>query len=268
MERARIKIQNGGFGYYGRDKEQVFKEIDFRVNAGEVLCLLGPNGTGKSTILKCLGGILSLDYGSVTINNKTIADMKPSDIAKHLGYVPQSLSSAFPFTIRDIVVMGRASHIGMFSSPSSDDIDIAGNAMEKVGISHIADRSFDSISGGEWQLTLIARALAQRPEILLLDEPTSHLDLGNQMKILKVIMQLAQEGMAIVMATHFPNHAFISASHVAVLKDRRIIAMGMPDNVITESAMKAVYNVDVKILQVENTVKRKICVPLLLEVSS
>ena len=133
--------------------------------------------------------------------------------------MPQGLTSAFPFRIKDIIVMGRAPHLSILASPSRADMEIAYKAMETVGVAHLADRPCNGVSGGEWQLTLIARALVQEPQILLLDEPTSHLDMGNQMKILQVIKDLADNGMTIVMASHFPDHAFLVANVVAILNN-------------------------------------------------
>ena len=263
MNRTQIKIENAGFGYFGPKKEQVFENVDFCVNAGQILCLLGPNGTGKSTILKCLNNILKIHTGRITVNGENISRLAPSDIAVNLGYVPQSLSSAFPLPVRDIVVMGRATHISIFSSPSEEDMEIAETAMKKIGIFHLADRTCTGISGGEWQLVLIARALSQRPGIMLLDEPTSHLDLGNQIKILEVITQLARDGMAIIMATHFPDHAFLCADQVVLLKNRRIMALGTPDEVMTDINMEKVYGVKIKIMQVKAGIDRKVCIPIL-----
>jgi iron complex transport system ATP-binding protein len=186
-----------------------------------------------------------------------------ADIAKQMGYVPQGLTSAFPFRIKDIIIMGRAPHLSILASPSRADMDLAYKAMETVGVSHLADRPCNSVSGGEWQLALIARALVQEPQILLLDEPTSHLDMGNQMKILQVIRHLADEGMTIVMASHFPDHAFLISSMVAILKDGRLANAGPPDEVITEESMKATYGVDVRIVQLEDDGMRKACFPSL-----
>lgn len=263
MNPTQINVENAGFGYYGPEKEQVFEGVDFCVNAGQILCLLGPNGTGKSTLLKCLNNILKIHTGTITVNGKSISRLTPSDIAVNLGYVPQSLSSAFPLPVRDIVVMGRATHIHIFSSPSEEDMEIAEAAMKKIGISHLADKPCTGISGGEWQLVLIARALTQKPGILLLDEPTSHLDLGNQIKILEVIAQLAREGMAIVMATHFPDHAFLCADQVVMLKNRRIMAIGTPDQVMTDGNMTTAYGVDIRIMEVKAGIDRKVCIPVL-----
>lgn len=263
MDEVRIKVEHAGFSYWGPGNEQVFEDISFHVHAGQTLCILGPNGTGKSTVLKCLNNILQIHTGKISINGKNINGLSPSEIAGTVGYVPQNLSSAFPFPIRNVVVMGRATYVGLFSSPAKQDVEIAEAAMEKIGISHLADRPCNTVSGGEWQLALMARALTQQPEIMLLDEPTSHLDLGNQIKILEVIAQLAEDGMTVVMATHFPDHAFISASQVLLLKDRKIAAMGKPEEVITDRSMAKVYGVTVKIMQVEIDEDRKVCIPIL-----
>jgi iron complex transport system ATP-binding protein len=170
------------------------------------------------------------------------------------------LGAAFPFRVKDIVVMGRAPHLSILASPSRKDMEIAYQAMDAVAVLHLADRPCNSISGGEWQLTLIARALVQEPQILLLDEPTSHLDMGNQMKILHVIKDLADRHMTIVMASHFPDHAFLVANVAAILNNGRITQIGPPDEVITKENMRATYGIDVQIIAVGG---RKSCLPTL-----
>jgi iron complex transport system ATP-binding protein len=260
---ARIQAENISFTYSGDVSKSVFREVSLTVHPGDVFCLLGPNGIGKSTLLKCLSNILHIQQGRVLLNGINLSDLKLADIAKQMGYVPQGLTSAFPFRIKDIIIMGRAPHLSILASPSRADMDLAYKAMETVGVSHLADRPCNSVSGGEWQLALIARALVQEPQILLLDEPTSHLDMGNQMKILQVIRHLADEGMTIVMASHFPDHAFLISSMVAILKDGRLANAGPPDEVITEESMKATYGVDVRIVQLEDDGMRKACFPSL-----
>jgi iron complex transport system ATP-binding protein len=188
---ARIEADNIAFSYDDDIANAVFQNISFTVCSGDVCCLLGPNGTGKSTLLKCMSGILRILHGRIILDDRNISEFKLPDIAKKIGFVPQGLTSAFPFRVKDIVVMGRAPHLSILASPSRKDMEIAYKAMESVGVIHLANRPCNSISGGEWQLTLIARALVQEPQILLLDEPTSHLDMGNQMKILQVIKNLA-----------------------------------------------------------------------------
>jgi len=240
----------------------VLDDVSLSIRSGQIYFLLGANGIGKSTLLKCLCGILKPQQGTIFLDDTDISTLKPGTIAKKIGYVPQSQVSQFPFSIREIVVMGRAPHLGLFESPTQDDYQIADNALVTVGISHIAGKPCDSISGGEWQLCLIARALAQQPEILVLDEPTSHLDLGNQMKILEVIQKVSQNGTTVVMASHFPDHALLIAHHVAIINNNTIAYEGHPDDVITESIIKEVYSVNVKICSITNGVERKICVPI------
>lgn len=257
---ARIVVNDLTFRY---DRpEPVFERLSFAVTTGEVLCLLGPNGTGKSTLIKCLDGLLQPQSGAVCLDGRPLNTLKPATIARAIGYVPQGQQSVFPFLVRDVVVMGRAAHLNAVSSPSRSDYIKADEAIASVGIGHIAACACTGISSGEWQLVLIARALAQQPQILLLDEPTSHLDMGKQMRILEVIMQLAQAGLTIVMASHFPDHAFLAAHQVAILKDRRLIAMGDPDAVVTTANLREAYGIEVKILRVGDGVGRTICVPL------
>jgi iron complex transport system ATP-binding protein len=260
---ARIKAENIAFSYSTNRTNTIFQNLSFTVQTGDVFCLLGPNGTGKSTLLKCLSGILHILEGKVSLDGRDLSEFRLSETARKIGYVPQGLTSAFPFRVKDIVVMGRAPHLSILASPSHKDMEIAYRAMDSVGVLHLADRPCNSISGGEWQLTLIARALVQEPQILLLDEPTSHLDMGNQMKILQVIKDLAKDGMTIVMASHFPDHAFLVANVVAILNNSRIARIGAPNDVITEESMKLTYGVDVRVVCIGDGVERKVCFPAL-----
>lgn len=257
---TRIAVESLSFHYL--PGKPVFEQLNFSVVGGEVLCLLGPNGTGKSTLIKCLGGLLRAQSGSVLLDGKELTQLNPSSIARLIGYVPQGQPSVFPFLVRDVVVMGRAAHLNAVSSPSRADYAIAEDAMALVGITHIADNPCNAISSGEWQLVLIARALTQRPQILLLDEPTSHLDLGKQMRILKVIMDLASSGLTIVMATHFPDHALLAGQRVAILKNKRLIAMGPPGEVVTSANLQEAYGIAVRIVRVGEGIGRTICVPM------
>ena len=260
---VRIQAENISFSYSADISKSVFRDVSLTVKSGDVFCLLGPNGIGKSTLLKCLSNILHIQQGHILLNGRKISEFRLPDVAKNIGYVPQGLTSAFPFRIKDIVVMGRAPHLSILASPSSKDMDIALEAMRTVGILHLASRPCNSVSGGEWQLTLIARALVQQPQILLLDEPTSHLDLGNQMKIMQVIRDLTSEGMTLVMASHSPDHAFLVANAVAILNNGQISQIGTPDAVITEANLKIAYGVDVRVVGEGNPVERKVCFPVL-----
>jgi iron complex transport system ATP-binding protein len=189
--------------------------------------------------------------------------MRPSEVAKEIGYVPQNEVPGFPFLVKDIVIMGRAPHLSVFSSPARRDREIADRAMETAGIISLADRPCTTLSGGEWQLTLIARALAQEPRVMVLDEPTSHLDMGNQVKILRVVKALGQSGLGIIMASHFPDHAFIAATEAAILNHGHVACKGPPDKVVTDGELRLTYGVDVKVLYVGEGIDRKACFPTL-----
>lgn len=258
-----LSISDLGFTYPGKENPPVFENISLDLEKGEVFCLLGPNGSGKSTLLKCLVNLLHPTTGSVLLEGRDLSRLSPSQIAEKIGFVPQSLTTAFPFRVADIVVMGRACSIGMTSSPSKKDRQKAASAMARIGIDHLADRPCNRLSGGEWQLVLIARALTRSPKILILDEPTSHLDLGNQIRILEVVDSLAAQEITIIMASHFPDHAFISAGTVGILKERRLSTMGSPETVLTQDVLERTYGISVRVIPGGEGINRRICVPML-----
>lgn len=248
---------------YEHGNSDIFTEISFEIKKGGIFYLLGPNGTGKSTLLKCLSGVLKINNGHILLEGRDIRSFGPSDLAKKMAFVPQSQLSPFPYTVRDIVVMGRSPHISIMGSPSRADYRIADTALDSAGMLKLANRPCTELSGGEWQLVMIARALAQESEIMLLDEPTSHLDLGNQIRILNVIQDLSDRGFTIIVATHFPDHAFINSNTTAIMKNRKLMAMGATEKVISEANMKEAYGVAVRILNIENGINRRVCVPVL-----
>lgn len=253
-----LEINQAEFSYDG--KRKIFEDINFSLEEGDILCLLGPNGTGKSTLIKCLNGLLKLSRGSIFLWDQDINTMDHADLAKLIGYIPQTHDSTFAFKVSDVVLLGRAPHLGLTESPGNEDLKIARQAMENLGISHLRDKPYTEISGGERQLVLMARVLAQQPQILLLDEPTSHLDFGNQIRTLNIINKLSEAGLSVIMTSHYPDHAFISSNRVAILNKGTLMAMGSPEDVVTEENMRKAYDVDVKILEVEKY--RKAVVPL------
>jgi iron complex transport system ATP-binding protein len=256
-----VEVRDLAFTYTNSMADAIFRDVSFSVWPGELLCLLGRNGTGKSTLLKCVSNVLQGWQGAVLLDGSDIAAMRPSEVAKSIGYVPQNQSPGFPFLVRDIVIMGRAPHLNVFSSPGRRDREVAYRAMETTGILDLADRPCTTLSGGEWQLALIARALAQEPRVLVLDEPTSHLDMGNQVIILRVVKSLRKNGLGIVMASHFPDLAFIVATEAAILDRAQIAHKGPPDEVVTDAKMRQTYGVEVKVLYVGEGVDRKACLP-------
>jgi iron complex transport system ATP-binding protein len=256
-----LSVQEAEF-YYGDAHRGGFTDVRFTVDRGEVMCILGPNGCGKTTLLKCLLGLQKLSKGRVLLNGNDIEKLGRRDIAQVVGYIPQLHQPAFPFSVLDAVLVGRAPHLDFLESPGREDEEIAEMAIDAMGISSLRDRPYNQLSGGEMQLVIFARVLAQQPNLLLLDEPTSHLDFGNQVRLLHVVEKLASTGLPVVMTSHFPDHAFLAGSKAAIMKDGRFLAVGSPNDVITEEAMEMIYGVKVRIIDLESPSRRRICVPL------
>ncbi|MCW4034769.1 MAG: ABC transporter ATP-binding protein [Candidatus Bathyarchaeota archaeon] len=255
----KLEAKNLSFSY--KKGTPVFKDISFTLDKGDVFCILGQNGAGKSTLLSCIGRLFDVNSGTIRVDGQDISLMTRMEIAKKIGYIPQFHTPVFPYTVFDFVLMGRTPHIGALSSPGKEDKEIAENAITEVGITHLAKKPYSEISGGEKQLVMFAKVLAQQPEIVLLDEPTSHLDFGNQFKILSMIEDLSNRGFSVVMTSHFPDHSFLVSNKVGVMKDHKFIDMGAANDVITENNMLQTYGLDVKIVYIEKA-GRKVCVPL------
>jgi len=240
-----LKAENLAFGFPGRT---VGSGIDFTLAPGEVLCLLGPNGGGKTTLIRTLLGLLSPHSGNVRLNDKPLNEVQRQDIARQVGYVPQAHAGAFAYRVEDMVLMGRTAHLGLFATPSAEDRAIAGRAIETLGISALAGRAFTEISGGERQLALVARALAQEPRVLVMDEPTASLDFGNQVRVLGHVRRLAGQGIAVLMSSHQPDHALLYADRALLLGEGRALGLGAPREVIGAESLKRLYGVDVRIV--------------------
>ncbi|NMB40566.1 MAG: ABC transporter ATP-binding protein [Firmicutes bacterium] len=247
---SKISIIDASFGY--NEHELVWENINIEVKQGECLCLLGPNGCGKTTLFNCINGNFSLNTGSVYINRKNVKEFSIAELAKTMGIVFQDHVAPFPYSSLEVVRMGRTPHLGVFETPSKEDTEIAYGIMQELGIEHLADKSYTRISGGERQLVLIARTLCQEPEIILFDEPTSHLDFRNRAMVLRTIKKLSQKGMTIVLTTHFPNHVWKVGTSVAMLGYRRMVAQGPVDKVMTEENLSEAYGVAVKIYNAES----------------
>ena len=242
---------------------EVLNGIDLTLSDGEILCLLGPNGSGKTTLFKLILGLMPPSGGRVTLNGRDVTAYPRRELGKILGYVPQNHIPAFPYSVLDMVVMGRNAHLENGRAPKQKDYDIARGALEDMGIESLAEKNYIRISGGERQLVLIARALAQQAKILILDEPTGNLDFGNQVRVLRQIRRLAKTGIAVLMSSHFPGDAFQNASRAALLKDGKIRESGAPEEVITEKNLKALYGVDVSVAAARDRAGNlyRVCVP-------
>jgi iron complex transport system ATP-binding protein len=250
-----LEIADLAVGYRAR---RVCEGLSLAVAGGEVLCLLGPNGGGKTTLFKTILGLLPPLAGRITVDGADTAAWSARTRALTFGYVPQSGAGQFPFTIRDMVLMGRTAHRGAFAAPTAHDRRVADDALAALGIADLAARDWLRVSGGERQLALIARALAQEPRILVLDEPTASLDFGNQLRILDQVRGLAARGLAVILSTHHPEQAFAAAHRVAMLHGGRLLRVGPPGDVITPETMRTVYGVQVAIAAVG---AHRVCVP-------
>jgi iron complex transport system ATP-binding protein len=241
---ARLAARALAFGY---GTQVVGRDVDIDVRAGEIFCLLGPNGSGKTTLFKTLLGLLPALAGQVVVGGTPLARLARREIARRLAYVPQAHTAHFPFRVVDVVVMGRTARLGLFAAPTSEDRRRAEEALTQLGIVHLAERAYTRVSGGQRQLALIARALVQDAPAIVMDEPTASLDFGNQVTVLSEVKRLAARGLAVLLSTHDPDHAFSIATHVALLDAGRLLDQGAPHAVLTADRLKSVYGIDVTI---------------------
>ncbi len=219
--------------------------VNFSVESGEVCCILGPNGCGKSTLLKTLMGLLPRQAGVVSLDGRDIRKYSPKERARAIAYVSQGHNAPFSYRVRDVVMLGRIGKVGM-GQPSARDMQIAESALADMGVRHLRDKLYTDISGGELQLVMIARALTQQPQLLVLDEPTAALDYGNSMRVVAKIRELAGRGYGVLMTTHSPDQAFMLDSNVVLLQRDRPMQFGRAQDVITEKNMREAYGVNVE----------------------
>ena len=244
-----LSLRQATCGYAG---QAIQSDLDLEIHAGQILSLLGPNGVGKTTLFKTLLGFLPLLAGQLLIAGRALTDWQRPALAQVIGYVPQAHNPPFPYRVRQVVVMGRTAHLGLFGAPSRRDHALADAALAELGITALADRIYTQLSGGEQQLVLIARALVQQPRLLLLDEPTASLDFGNQVRVLEQILALARRGIAIVMTTHAPDHALwchhhVAGARVALLRRHQAALLGPAPEVLTAAQLGQAYGVSVRI---------------------
>jgi iron complex transport system ATP-binding protein len=240
-----IEMRGAAFSYGARG---IFSGVDLDVFRGELLSVLGPNGCGKSTLLRCIGGLLALNAGTVRLDKTDISGLDTAARARRIGFLFQNHTPAFPYPVLEVVSMGRAPHLGLFGVPASKDIALAEQALDRVGVLHLKKRPYTEISGGERQLVLLARTLAQQPDVILLDEPTSHLDLKNQVRSLRTIGELAAQGVTMIMTTHDPNHALRLSGRVLMMKPGGVIVAGPVSEVVTGAELTATYGIDIAVL--------------------
>lgn len=251
-----LVVRDVDFAYPGQ--ENTLNGVGFTVGNGELITLLGPNGSGKSTLLNCIMNLLEPQAGSIVLDGLPVARMGHRDIAQRVAYVPQSTNVSFAYTVRDYVAMGRAPFLKMYSSPSPEDYAKVDRALDRLGVSDLAARSYNELSGGQRQLIDVARALVQDPRLILFDEPTSALDYGNQIKVLRMVKELSYEGYAIVMTTHNPDHPILLDSSVCLLDRDGCLTKGTVDEIMQEDRLEAVYQSEMVIRYVEDA-RRRVC---------
>ncbi len=235
----------------GYKSTAILRDVSFSIGAGEALCLLGPNGVGKTTLFRSMLGFLKPLGGKITLDGEDVSSWSPRRLAQNIGYVPQNHTPPFAYGVLDVVTMGRMSRISPVASPSAKDVEAARSCLDQLGIAHLADRLYTEVSGGERQMVLIARALAQEPQLLIMDEPTASLDYGNQVKVLRRIAALVDSGISVIMTTHFPDHAFLCATKVGLIT-RDWVRFGEPAEVVTEESLRETYGVEVRIVREES----------------
>ena len=233
---------------YGHPGRTLGRDINLDVAEGEVLCVLGPNGGGKTTLFRTLLGLIPTHGGSISLHGKPLHDCTDTERARMMAYVPQAGNSYFAFTVRDVVLMGRTAHLGLFNLPGAKDIAAADAAMNELNITHLAEKAFTQISGGERQLALIARALAQESPLLIMDEPTASLDFGNQALILHEILRLKASGRSVLFCTHDPDHALQCADRALLLHLGNVLSLGVPRDVVTAENLHTLYGVEVQLI--------------------
>lgn len=253
-----IDVEHLSFSYGSR---QVLRDLDFCIPDNTLVNVLGPNGVGKSTLFRCILCLNAGWSGTIRVNGRDLRKLSIRERAKEVAYIPQTHSSTYDYSVLDVVLMSTGGSMRLLSTPKREHVERAWDALERVGIAHVGHRPYTQISGGERQLVLIARAIAQNARTIIMDEPTSSLDYGNTVRVLSTVRQLAREGMSIVQSTHQPDQAFLYADKTLVINEGRVHAFGDPKDVITKGLVSTIYDVDVEVNSLYGD-KVRVCVPV------
>lgn len=252
-----IEAKNITFAY---GDHEVLKGVSFTIEQGQLVAILGPNGVGKSTLFRCMLGLMKNFGGDTLINGKSVKKMSAPELAREVAYIPQWHYPSFNFSVIDMVLMGTTSQVRNSSSPGKAQIETAEEALEKMNIAHLRNKGYTHISGGEQQLVLVARAMAQKARILIMDEPSSNLDFGNQFRIMSQIKSLTAEGYTIVESLHNPDQAYMYADRIIAMKGGQVIADGIPSETMDAALISKLYGVEVKVHSLRHD-RIRICVP-------
>lgn len=260
-----IEVKNASFAYV-KDKH-IFSQMSFSIKKGEILCIIGPNGCGKSTLIDCILGFNKLDSGEILIGDEPIDHLKARSYAQRVAYVPQSHKTTFAFSVLDVVTMGRTYAAQIFAPPGKEEQDIAKDALEQVGLFGFEDREYTKLSGGELQLVILARAIAQQSGVLIMDEPTAHLDFTHELNVMEIVAKLVREKKkSIIMATHFLNQAYYLENagvdtRVALMNGPNFSHVGTPSDVLTTKNLEETFNIVTEIVS-DGSGERKYILPL------
>ena len=258
----KLDIRDATIGYDRNLPSQ--RAVTFSVSDGEVCCVLGPNGCGKTTLVKTILGMVPLINGSITVDGDDVTRWSASRLSDSMAYVAQKHDQPFPYLVKDVVMLGRMNKVsGMTGQPTRTDYNIVENAMNDMGIYHLRDVPYSDISGGELQMVMFARALAQEPEMLILDEPTAALDYGNAVRVIQRVRKLARMGFGVLMITHNPDHAFMTGANVALFMKTRPMKFGTANQIITRGNIKDAYGIGVKLVEFvhDNDRIMRMCAP-------
>lgn len=250
-------VNNLSFSY--KDK-QVLNNISFEIKEGDFVCVLGKNGVGKSTLFKLLLGFLKKQSGNILISNKELEHYSRKELAREIAYIPQYSTSAFNYSVFDTVLMGTTCRLDTLGSPKAKEKQIALEALKQFKIQHLSHKYSDSISGGERQLVVLARAIAQGSKILILDEPTANLDYGNQVRVMKTISNLKSQGYSIILSTHNPEQALWFSDKVMLLDNQKILSFGSTKDVINSTVLEKIYGIKIDLIEKDG---KTLCFPKL-----
>lgn len=253
-----LEVDHLSFSY--RQDNPLFQDVSFSFDKGQVLSILGANGAGKSTLLNCIANLLTPLSGEIRLYGKPLSKMDLREISRIIGYVPQTHTPAYAYTVRDFVVMGRAPYLGTFQQPRRQDYKLVDETLDEMGLLHLAQRPYTELSGGERQQVTIARVIVQQPELIMLDEPTNHLDYGNQIRALSMVRSLVKRGFGVIMTSHNPDHVLLLGGQVGLLSDDGSFLVGPSEAVMTEPRLRELYHSDLYLTYVERA-GRQACVP-------